>query len=58
MEDSKEFSAVDIVVCEGIICRYGAIKPLVDKNDIIRLANEKEIKLYFKTKNRKNGLEK
>jgi hypothetical protein len=42
------FESEDIVVWNGIICKYGSIKHLADKDDSIRKATDED-KVKYKT---------
>lgn len=42
------FSLEDIVVFERTITKYGIIKPFLEGDETVRLANEEELERYFK----------
>lgn len=45
--NSYAFTPEDIIVWNGIVCKFGYIKHLVDSNDKIRKANKEEVKSYL-----------
>lgn len=43
---NDEFYSCNIIVWNGVITQYGNIKHLVAEGDLVRLADENEIKTY------------
>ena len=48
---NKKVLSTDIVVCNGVITKFEFIRFFIDENDIVRLANTKEINIYGRVAN-------
>jgi hypothetical protein len=48
---NKKVLSTDIVVCNGVITKFEFIRFFIDENDIVRLANTKEINTYGRVSN-------